>query len=112
MKDELMHFAQLPPGFLRASAAVPAVTLVRKIDRRDISARAALVARVISQFHEIPGLRITLPQACRLVDVREDICVRILDSLVVEGALGRTIKGLYYRNHATPSTSVLSCVNQ
>jgi hypothetical protein len=101
-KDKNMYFSKLPPGFLRASAAVPDVRLVRKIDRRDASARAALVARVTSKFQEIPGLCITFLQARRLFDLREDVCTRILDRLVIEGTIGRTSEGQYYRNRAMP----------
>ena len=100
MEDDHTYFSQLTPGFLWASAAVPEVRLVRKIDRRDVSARAALVARVTDEFHEMPGLSITLLQAQRLFGLREDICVRVLDGLVLDGALGLTGAGLYYRNCA------------
>ena len=95
-----MHYPQLPPGFLRASGAGPDVRLVRKADRRDVSARAALVARVTGEFHEIPGLCISLPQAQRLFGLREDICARILDGLVLDGTIGLTSAGLYYRTRA------------
>lgn len=78
------------------------VRLVRKIDRRSVSARTALVARVSSEF-QIPGLRIRSLHASRLFDLHEDICLRILDCLVVEGVLGRTSEGLYYGNRAMPS---------
>jgi hypothetical protein len=97
-----VYLPQLPLEFLRASAAVPDVRLIRKIDRRDVNARAALVARVADEFHEIPGLRITPLQACRLFHLRDDVCMRILDCLVVEGALGRTSQGLYFQNRAKP----------
>ena len=100
MEDDHMYFRQLIPGLPRASAAVPDVRLVRKIDRRDVSARAALAARVTGEFHEMPGLCITLLQAQRLFGLREDICVRVLDGLVLDGALGLTDAGLYYWNRA------------
>ncbi len=101
MEDDSFFSPLITPTFLRASAAMPNVRLVKKIDRRDARARAALVARITNEFHESPGLSITLPQGERLFGLREDICVRILEGLVSEGALGRTSAGVYYWNRVT-----------
>jgi hypothetical protein len=102
IEDDDMYFHQLPAVILPASAPVEEVRLVRKPDRRDLSARAALVARVTSEFHEIPGLCISLLQARRLFDLREDVCMRILDCLVIDGTLGQSSNGLYFQNRSTP----------
>ncbi|MBI3048521.1 MAG: hypothetical protein HYY76_09465 [Acidobacteria bacterium] len=51
--------------------------------------------RVYREFEEMPGLRLTLRQAQRLLGLREDICARILDGLVAEGVLLRTADGRY-----------------
>ena len=93
-----MYLPQLSATLLLASAPEPEVRLVRKPDRRDLVARAALVSRVASEFHELPGLCLTLSQARRLFDLRPEVCMRILDCLVVDGTLGRTSDGVYYQN--------------
>ena len=38
----------------------------------------------------MPGLRLTIPQAARLFDLKLDLCARMLDALVIEGFLSRT----------------------
>jgi hypothetical protein len=48
------------------------------------------VRRIYADFREMPGLRVTLRQGCRLWDVSSDICRPILDTLVTEGFLSRS----------------------
>jgi len=90
-----MHFRQPPAGLRGATDPVPDVVLVTKADRRDVRARVALLVRVRAEFHEVPGLCLTVSQVRRLFDMREDVCVRILERLVAEGTLTRTTNGLY-----------------
>jgi len=52
-----------------------------------------LLGRVFGEFVEMPGLRLTLPQAKRLWDLDEQTCVRVLDRLVEFGLLCRTVCG-------------------
>jgi hypothetical protein len=55
-----------------------------------VSSRAdeqALSARVSAEFHEMPGLSITVAQAVRLFNVDRARCERILRSLVQRGVL-------------------------
>lgn len=59
------------------------------VDRRSQPARDLLVARVRGEFSEMPCLALTLPQAMRLFDLRQDICSRVLAALVAEGVLWR-----------------------
>jgi hypothetical protein len=66
-------------------------------ERRDHSVRDALVRRVRSEFEELRGQRLTLPQARRLFGLREEVCARILDGLGDEGLLMRTRDGQYRR---------------
>ena len=66
-------------------------------ERRNHSAREALLCRVRCEFEEMRGLRITLPQAKRLFGLREDVCVRILDTLIHDGVLARRSDGCYGR---------------
>jgi hypothetical protein len=59
------------------------------IDRRGHQARDLLLARVRGEFTEMPCLSLTVPQAMRLFDLREDICRRLLAALVTDGALSK-----------------------
>jgi hypothetical protein len=56
-------------------------------DRRDDTARYALVQRVYGEFHEMPCMRLTAPQARLLFGLRPDVCERILAGLVQQGSL-------------------------
>ncbi len=52
-----------------------------------------LLQRVYGEFSEMPGLRLTLPQARRLWGLDEPTCVSILDCLVDCRFLCRTATG-------------------
>jgi len=54
-----------------------------------------LTARVRGEYREMPGLRLTLPQACRLWQLNPSTCEPLLQALVVEGFLLKTSRGLY-----------------
>lgn len=56
-----------------------------------------LVSRVRSEFLEMPGLRVTLPQAARLFGVSLVIAARILTQLAHEGMLMQLGDGRYAR---------------
>jgi hypothetical protein len=64
-------------------------------DRRASKARQQLVARVRGEFAEMPCLSLTVPQSVKLFHLREDICVRVLDTLVAQGVLSRREDGRY-----------------
>jgi hypothetical protein len=66
-------------------------------DRRDPVARAALVDRFRHEFRTMPGLWVTRSEARRLFGVPEDICGRVLETLVAEGMLIRGADGVYRR---------------
>jgi len=66
-------------------------------ERRDPAARAALLERFRQEFRTMSGLWVTRSEARRLFGVREDICERVLDRLVVEGMLIRGADGVYRR---------------
>ena len=53
----------------------------------------ALKARVRAEYREMPGLCLTLPQACRLWQLDVRTSASILDALVAEGFLRRTSQG-------------------
>jgi hypothetical protein len=55
----------------------------------------ALVTRVRGEYCEMPGLRLTISQACRLWQVETSTCERLLEQLVREGFLYKTDNGAY-----------------
>ena len=56
-------------------------------DRRNELSRQRLLGRVHGEFLEMRGLTLTVPQARRLFNLREDICARVLGTLVGDGVL-------------------------
>ena len=48
---------------------------------------ADLHTRVQAEFQEMPGLKLTVPQAARLFNLERARCERVLDALVDDGAL-------------------------
>jgi DNA-binding IclR family transcriptional regulator len=61
----------------------------------DTPALESLVARVRGEYSEMPGLRVTFAQACRLWQVDMSTCDMLLDQLVREGFLRKTDSGFY-----------------
>jgi hypothetical protein len=55
----------------------------------------SLVARVRGEYCEMPGLRLTVWQACRLRQLEMSTCERLLEQLVREGFLYKTDNGAY-----------------
>ena len=55
----------------------------------------SLVARIRGEFREMPGLRLTFAQACRLWQVDGPTCEMVFDQLVREGFLRKTVEGAY-----------------
>ena len=83
---------QLPdlPLAPAASALTPQL-----VERRDVTRRDALSRRVLSEFTEMPGLVLTLPQASRLFGIGGDACARILSHHIRQGRLRLTNDSLY-----------------
>lgn len=46
-----------------------------------------LLARIRAEYLEMPGMRLTLPQAARLFNLERTQCARLLETLVAGGAL-------------------------
>ncbi|MGE5358420.1 MAG: hypothetical protein ACM3NQ_05330 [Bacteroidales bacterium] len=61
----------------------------------------ALSARLLAEFREMPGLRITAAQAARLFSLNVGVCERLLAALVDAGAL-RTERGQFSISAARP----------
>ncbi|MDX6410104.1 MAG: hypothetical protein QOE13_3175 [Gaiellaceae bacterium] len=64
----------------------------RKIDAPPL---ASLVTRARGEYLEMPGLRVSVVQACRLWHVDASTCERELDQLVLEGFLCKSDSGFY-----------------
>ena len=56
-----------------------------------------MLHRIFSEYLEMPGLRLTRPQAQRLWGLDEETCARSLECLVDAGFLVRTNVGTYAR---------------
>jgi hypothetical protein len=61
----------------------------------------SLVARVRGEYGEMPGLRLTVSQACRLWDVDVSTCEVLFEQLVREGFLYKTKESAYIAQPAT-----------
>jgi len=71
-------------------------------DRRRLSrgtsdggpSRAQIVARIVDEYHDMPGLSLNVPQAARLFGIGQRTCHAVLDDLVRTGQL-QLQNGLY-----------------
>ena len=70
-------------------------TAGRRPERRDVATREALIRRVESEFHEMPCLCLTGPQAQRLFALRSDVAERVLSQMIDAGALSYGVDGRY-----------------
>jgi hypothetical protein len=68
-----------------------------KIERRDPQSRERLVRRVVSEYQQMPGLRLSVLQARRLFGLDTAACERVLSGLVAIGFLAQNSRGLYQR---------------
>ena len=66
----------------------------------------ALMARARGEYREMPGLRLTVGQACRLWQLDVVLCTKVFDRLVCEGFLQQTNTGFYLasRDRGTESS--------
>jgi hypothetical protein len=72
---------------------------------------AALLARIRGEYREMPGLRLTIAQACRLFQLDMPTCVPLLEQLAAEGTLARQVDGTYCARSAMrprPARAALS----
>jgi len=54
-----------------------------------------LAQRIVAEYREMAGLRLTVTQAARLLALDVDRCRTVLDALVSEGSLARGANGQY-----------------
>lgn len=62
----------------------------------------ALIGRIRGEYREMPGLRLTFAQACRLWQIDARACDAILGALESEGFLARTGEGAFIVMPTTP----------
>ena len=60
-----------------------------------MSAVDTLTDRIRAEFGELPGLKVTFSQACRLWQADETKCLAALEALVSEGFLRRSPSGAF-----------------
>lgn len=108
LKDDAVR-AELPQrtaGPLSVRTLTPRVPSERRHpghgERRNPASRAKLLRRVEVEYHDMPGLRLTRAQAQRLFGLREDICARVLETLVQARILRIDASGSFVRNGAFP----------
>ncbi len=75
-------------GFRAVAVQLPA-------SRRDAGVRQALRDRILSEFREMPGMTLTVPQAARLLGIPTSACERILVECTQAGVLHRGETGCY-----------------
>jgi hypothetical protein len=54
-----------------------------------------LLTRMRGEYAEMPGLRLTVDQACRLFQLDKATCLLLLDQLIAEGTLSQRDNGMY-----------------
>jgi hypothetical protein len=54
-----------------------------------------LLSRIRGEYAALPGLKLTLAQACRLWNVDERVCDLAFKVLIQDGVLARTVSGTY-----------------
>ncbi len=59
------------------------------------SVEAEIVRRVSAEYQEMPGLSLTMPQAAYLLGLSPDVCASVLEALVRQGVLRRTMHGRF-----------------
>ncbi len=62
-----------------------------------------MLQRIQGEFVEMPGLRLTEPQARRLWGLEQEVCGGLLQALVDAGFLLQTRDGAYVRNEGSPA---------
>ena len=69
-----------------------------------MSTHDLLLARIRGEFREMPGLRLTFAQACRLWHLDAAHCRAVLEGLVAEGFIHQAHDGAYTAVAATRGT--------
>ena len=64
-----------------------------------------LIDRVRGEYFEMPGMRLTIAQACRLWQMDATTCGAVFALLLAEGVLSRCPDGTYAAFPSTPRTT-------
>jgi hypothetical protein len=56
-------------------------------DRVQLCEDRTVCTRIIGEYLEMPGLNVTIPQACRLWDIDAPRCAHLLETLLASGFL-------------------------
>ena len=70
----------------------------------------ALLQRVRKEYRDMPGLKLTKPQAMRLFGVAPSVCAAMLRALVMENFLARAGDGVFVRSTTTGATEMAVAV--
>ena len=71
-----------------------------------VPAAPELLARIRGEYREMPGLRLSFAQACRLWQLDTSACVMVLEELIREGFLYKTRNGDYIAALPAPARQV------
>lgn len=82
---------------IKARAIPMSLALPAGRERRDFARRDAIVRRIVAEFHDMPGMVLSLKQASRFLGVHEAACGRILATLTEAGVLQRSATEYYSR---------------
>jgi hypothetical protein len=88
----------LQPWPLPSSRLVSPEMAVGMITSPHSAPLAGLLQRVRDEYREMPGLKLTKPQAMRLFGVAPSVCAAVLRALVMENFLSRTGEGEFVRS--------------
>ena len=69
----------------------------RRTKPRTTAALHELLRRIEGEYHEMPGLSVTAPQAERLFGLDSTTCSFVLMTLIQRGTLKQTASGTYVR---------------
>jgi hypothetical protein len=73
---------------------------------------AALLQRVRKEYRDMPGLKLTKPQAMRLFGVAPSVCAAMLRALVMENFLSRAGDGVFVRSITAGATEMAVAVGR
>jgi hypothetical protein len=76
-----------------------------------MQSQEALASRIRGEYREMPGLSLTVPQACRLWNLDGTVCEGVLQVLLDEGFLARRAVGqfaAYSAEHVRPARTVVT----
>jgi hypothetical protein len=82
----------LAPALIKASSPRNQAAMITSSRSAPL---AELLQRVREQYQDMPGLKLTKPQATRLFGVAPSVCAAMLRALVMENFLFRTGDGLF-----------------